>query len=93
MLSRANLKAMGLEPEPHQGKLLRINRSIQVEGAFGVIKEDRHFDRFLTRGLPNVITELFLLRIGYNINKLRAKIQNNRTGCVLHVPKEEAIAA
>jgi len=75
------------------GKLLRINRSIQVEGAFGIIKEDRHFDRFMTRGLPNVKTELFLLCIGYNMNKLHAKIQNNRTGCVLHVPKEEPIAA
>ena len=76
-----------------QGKLLRINRSIQVEGAFGVIKEDRHFDRFLTRGLPNVKTELFLLCIGYNMNKLNAKIQNNRVGCILHPLKGEAKAA
>jgi len=76
-----------------QGRLLRVNRSIQVEGAFGIIKEDRHFGQFLTRGLPNVKTELFLLCIGYNMNKLHAKIQNNRTGCILHPLKEEAKAA
>jgi transposase len=75
------------------GKLLRVNRSIQIEGAFGIIKEDRHFDQFLTRGLPNVKTELFLLCIGYNMNKLHAKIQNNRIGCILHPLKEEAKAA
>lgn len=32
------------------GILLRTNRSIQVEVAFGVIKEDHGFRRFLTRG-------------------------------------------
>ena len=32
------------------GILLRMNRSIQVEGAFGVIKEDYGFRRFLMRG-------------------------------------------
>jgi hypothetical protein len=30
-----------------QGTLLRMNRSIQVEGAFGVLKNDRKFKRFL----------------------------------------------
>jgi hypothetical protein len=72
---------------------MRVNRSIQVEGAFGIMKEDRHFDQFLTRGLPNVETELFLLCIGYNINKLHAKIQNSRIGCILHPLKEDAKAA
>lgn len=32
------------------GILLRMNRSIQVEGAFGVLKEDYGFRKFLTRG-------------------------------------------
>jgi len=48
-----------------RGVLLRMNRSIQAEGAFGVLKEDRQFDRFLTRGSPNVKTELLLLCFGY----------------------------
>jgi transposase len=63
-----------------QGTLLRVNRSIQSEGAFGVLKQDRHFTRFLTRGTANVKTELLLLCLGHNINKLHAKIQNNCHG-------------
>ena len=30
-----------------------MNRSIQVEGAFGVLKQDYGFGRFLTRGKTN----------------------------------------
>ena len=67
-----------------KGILLRMNRSIQVEGAFGVLKKDRQFDRFLTRGKPNIITELLLLCFGFNINKLHTKIQNERCGKSLH---------
>jgi transposase len=67
-----------------KGILLRINRSIQSEGAFGVLKYDRQFDRFLTRGKVNVTTELLLLCFGYNVNKLHAKIQNERCGKSLH---------
>ena len=66
------------------GVQLRMNRSIQSEGAFGVLKEDRQFDRFLTRGKVNVTTELLLLCFGYNVNKLHAKIQGERTGKSLH---------
>ena len=69
------------------GILLRINRSIQVEGAFGVLKEDRQFDRFLTRGKKNVTTEILLLCFGYNVNKLHAKIQGGRCGKDLHEVK------
>lgn len=57
-----------------EGILLRINRSIQVEGAFGVLKEDYRFRRFLTRGKDNVKIEFTLLCFGYNINKLHNKI-------------------
>lgn len=63
-----------------EGILLRMNRSIQVEGAFGILKEDYGFRRFLTRGKVNVKTEFNLLSFGYNINKLHNKIQNNRCG-------------
>nr|WP_317361719.1 transposase [uncultured Blautia sp.] len=58
----------------------RINRSIQVEGAFGVLKGDYKFQRFLLRGKIKVKLEFLLLCLGYNINKLHAKIQNERTG-------------
>lgn len=67
-----------------EGILLRMNRSIQVEGAFGVLKNDYGFNRFLTRGKSNVKTEFTLLCFGYNINKLHNKIQNDSCGKTLH---------
>jgi len=73
-----------------KGILLRINRSIQVEGAFGVLKEDYKFKRFLTRGKTNVKTEFLFLAMGYNINKLHSKIQGNRLRNDLHPVKETA---
>ena len=57
-----------------------MNRSIQVEGAFGILKNDYEFQRFLLRGGNKVKLEILLLCMGYNLNKLHAKIQNNRTG-------------
>ena len=63
-----------------KGVLLRINRSIQVEGAFGVIKQDYGFRQFLLRGNKKVQTEILLIAMAYNINKLHRKIQDNRTG-------------
>jgi transposase len=72
------------------GTKLRMNRSIQVEGAFGVLKNDYNFNRFLTRGKNSVKTEFILLCFGYNINKLHAKIQNERIGKHLHDLKKTA---
>ena len=63
-----------------KGILYRMNRSIQVEGAFGVLKNDYEFQRFLLRGKTKVKLEILLLCMGYNLNKLHAKIQNDRTG-------------
>lgn len=71
----------------NQGILLRINRSIQVEGAFGVLKNDYQFNRFLTRGKSNVKNEFILLCFSYNLNKLHSKIQSNR--CKSHLHKTE----
>lgn len=73
-----------------KGIHLRINRSIQVEGAFGVLKNDYQFHRFLTRGKNSVKTEFILLCLGYNINKLHGKIQKERIGMSLH-PLKEAV--
>jgi len=67
-----------------KGIRLRVNRSIQVEGAFGVLKTDYGFTRFLTRGKTSVTVEFMLLCFGCNINKLHAKIQSGRTGMALH---------
>ena len=66
------------------GILLRTNRSIQVEGAFGVIKANYKFRQFLLRGNRKVKTEIALIAIAYNINKFHHKIQDDRTGTQLH---------
>lgn len=63
-----------------KGIILRMNRSIQVEGAFGVIKQDYGFRQFLLRGKKKVFTEMLLMAFGYNINKLHHKIQDERLG-------------
>ena len=61
-----------------KGIELRMNRSIQVEGAFGVLKQDYGFRRFLTRGKENVEVEMLLLCFAYNVNKLHNKTAKNR---------------
>ena len=65
------------------GIILRTTRSIQVEGAFGMIKQDYGFRQFLLRGHCKVFTEILIVAFGYNINKLHHKIQDNRTGSQL----------
>lgn len=69
-----------------QGILLRLNRSIQSEGAFGVLKEDRHFRRLKRRGTEGVFTEILLYAFAYNAEKWHAKIQQNRSKTMLFVP-------
>ena len=49
---------------------LRINRSIQVEGTFGMIKQDTPFDRFIRTSLDKVTTEFMMVCLGLNIRKL-----------------------
>ena len=63
-----------------EGILLRVNRSIQVEGAFGVLKQDYGFRRFLTRGKKNIETQFFLLAFAFNVNKLYNKKKYGRIG-------------
>ena len=45
------------------GILYRTNRSIQVEGSFGDIKQDMQFRRYLSKGTSNVLAESTLLLI------------------------------
>lgn len=73
-----------------KGNLLRINRSIQVEGAFGVIKNNYGFKRFLSKGTKNINIDILFLCLGYNINKLHSKIINNRLGISLFKENEVA---
>ena len=55
--------------ESIQGTLLRMNRSIQSEGTFGIIKYDRWYKRLVRRGMDSVELEVFLVSIGHNLYK------------------------
>jgi len=70
-----------------EGVLLRLNRSIQVEGAFGVLKQDMGFRRFLCTSKAKVSVEVLLLCFAYNVKKFHNKIQSGRCGESLHYPK------
>lgn len=61
-----------------RGTLLRMNRSIQAEGTFGVLKGDRQFRRFLMRGRTNISTELFLLCLTFDLKKFYSKLQRGK---------------
>ena len=63
--------------ESIQGALLRMNRSIQSEGTFGIIKNDRWYKRIVRRGLKTVQLELFLVAIGHNLYKYHNKKQRS----------------
>ena len=57
-----------------------MNRSIQVEGAFGVIKQNYNFTRFLTRGKQKNQTAFLILAFAFNVKKLCAREKSWRFG-------------
>ena len=60
------------------GALLRMNRSIQAEGTFGIMKQDRDYRRTRRRSLDLVRTELFLVSIGHNLYKYYNNLQKRK---------------
>ena len=53
-----------------KGIEMRVNRSSQVEGVFGVIKQDMNYERVRRRGLEKVSAEIMLVCLGYVIRKI-----------------------
>lgn len=53
-----------------KGIEMRVNRSSQVEGVFGIVKQDMQYDRFRRRGLDKVHIEICLILIGHLLRKL-----------------------
>ena len=51
------------------GALLRMNRSIQAEGAFGTIKWNKGYTRCRRRGIEGVLLEIGLISCGFNLRK------------------------
>ena len=74
-----------------KGIEIRINRSIQVEGTFGQIKNNMNYDRIRRRGLKNVSAEIMLMCLGVNIRRYFKSYEGNKfkrncwkTPCNLH---------
>lgn len=53
-----------------KGIEIRINRSIQVEGTFGDLKQNLGYIRFRRRGLDGVLVEIMMMCLAINIRKL-----------------------
>ena len=64
--------------ESIHGALLRMNRSIQAEGTFGIMKYDRNYKRIVRRGIKSVLLEVFLVSIGHNLYKHYNKSMQKR---------------
>ena len=65
-------------PESIHGALLRMNRSIQADGTFGILKYDRNYKRIIRNGINSVKLDVFLVSIGHNLYKYFTKLQKNR---------------
>ena len=84
-----------------KGIEIRINRSIQVEGTFGQIKQNMQYTRIRRRGLKKVSCEIMLMCLGVNIRKYFStldgkKIKSNYWNApsnlkeeIFHFPKQK----
>ena len=81
-------KSMEEKINSELGKLLRVNRSVQAEGVFAMVKEDMNFRRFLLRGMVKIQVEWTLLSLAYNLLKLHHKAKTDRLGTGLIMPKQ-----
>ena len=57
------------------GALLKMNRSIQAEGTYGVLKNDRGYKKIYRRGLKSVNFEILTICCGFNLCKYHMKKQ------------------
>lgn len=73
-LTSFHLEVLGNLNSIH-GALLRRNRSIQAEGAYGAIKWNRGYTRIRRRGINGVMLELRLICCGFNLHKYHLKRQ------------------
>lgn len=79
-----NVKLAELKQEAEKNLLslkgieIRVNRSIQVEGVFGIEKQDYRYTRTRRRGLEKVSTEMMLMFLGLNIKRLLKYYQTGK---------------
>ncbi len=60
-------------PESIQGLLLRMNRSIQAEETFRIMKNDRWYKRIVRKGIDLVEMEIFLFFTDHKLYKYHNK--------------------
>jgi transposase len=65
-----------------EGIKQRMNRSIQAEGMFSKLKDGLRYDRFRHKGMKKIVSDLTLMAIGINLNKLHSKIIKKETGVI-----------
>ena len=57
---------------------LRINRSIQIEGAFGTVKGNYEYRRVRHKGKESVEKELLFMAFGFDLRKYRSRRDTDR---------------
>lgn len=68
----------------HEGTEIRVNRSIQAEGAFAQIKANWSFRRFLHSGVGGIHTEWLLICLAMNAVHLGNRLARDEVGNPFH---------
>lgn len=71
-----------------EGIEMRVNRSIQVEGVFGIIKQNFMYERFRRRSLSKTNLEFILICIGVNIRKYFKFLNNSLNLSYWKIPSD-----
>ncbi|MCH3950253.1 MAG: IS1182 family transposase [Acidaminococcus sp.] len=72
------------------GKELRMNRSIQAEGAFADLKDSLNVRRLETRGKGNALVTVGICAMARNVLKVHHKVQDGKEDLHLYPLKKEA---
>lgn len=76
----------------HEGTEIRVNRSIQAEGAFAQIKANWSFRRFLHSGVSGIHTEWQLICLAMNAVHLGNRLARDEVGKPFHYQIEPEAA-
>ncbi len=71
-----------------KGIEMRVNRSIQVEGVFGIVKRDYGRERYNRRGMERVTAETMLYFLGLDLAKLFRFFATGRLGRFWKAPPD-----
>ena len=63
-----------------KGKEIRVNRSIQAEGAFAQIKSNWSFKRFVRKGISGIHAEWDMMCMAMNVLHLGNRLSQDKVG-------------